>query len=67
MSQNVPGSPILQSLQAQWNIAMYVARGSPYTRRLCQVRDPAHQVNELAGYQNAWTRAAVSVSMEKDD
>ena len=31
--------------QAQSNIAAYVARGSPYTRRLCQVRGPAHKVN----------------------
>ena len=38
-----------------------------YTRRFCQVRGPAHKINELAGCQNAWTRAAAGVSMEKDD
>ena len=35
--------------QAQWNITMYIACGSPYTCRLCQVHGIAHQVNELAG------------------
>ena len=34
------------------NIGMYVARGSPYIRRLCKIRGHAHQVNELAGCQN---------------
>ena len=51
----------------QWNIATYVARGSPYTRRLLKIRGPAHKVNELDGCQNARTRAAPAVSMEENE
>jgi hypothetical protein len=39
---------------------MYVACGSPYTRRLCH----AHQVSELAGCQNAQMREASDVVTE---
>lgn len=65
MIQNLPGSPILQ-VYSKWNIATYVVRENPYTSHLRQVRGPTHKVIELAGCQNAWTRAAAGVSMEKD-
>ena len=48
----------------QWNIATYIARGSPYTRRLLKTRGPAHKVNELDGCQNARTRAALAVKFD---
>ena len=41
--------------------------GSPYTRRLVKICDPTHKVSELDGCQNAWTRAALAVSMEKNE
>ena len=33
--------------QTQWNIAKYIVRGSPYTRRSCKIRVPTHEINEL--------------------
>ena len=67
-SQNVPGSPVIKlcSKHNETYIATYIVRGSPYTRRLWQIRGPAHQVNQPASCQNARTRAVANVSMEKN-
>ena len=46
---------------------MYVAHESPYFRCFCHKQGAAHQVNELDGCQNAWTRAITIGLMEKHD
>ena len=42
----------------QWNITMYIARGSSCTHHLLKVSAAAHKVNKLDGCQSAWMRAA---------
>ena len=67
MSQNVPGSPVIKMCSKRNNIATYVARGSPYTRRLCKVRGHAHKVKEPDDGQKVGKKAAAGVSMKKNE
>ena len=55
---------IPQNFPAIWY--MYFASRSLYTHHLLKICGPTHKVNELDGCQNAWTRAATDVSMEKN-
>ena len=65
MSQNVPGSPVIKmySKHNETLLRMYVARGSPYTHRLCKV---CGQVKEPDDGQNVRKKAAAGVSMERN-
>ena len=61
MSQNVPGSLVLQFYSKRnetlpRTLHMEVCS---YTRHLCQVRDPTQQINELAGCQHCQKYVAI--------
>ena len=49
------------------NIATYIVRKSPNTHHLWHIRGPAHQISELAGCQNAQTRAAANIFNGKEE
>ena len=51
---------------AESTLATYCTRKSVYSPFI-KIRGPAHKVNELDGCQNTRTRAALAVSMEKNE
>ena len=67
MSQNVPGSPVLKFSSKRNETLLRMLHTEICTRHLCKICGPTHKVNELNGHQNAWTRAEVNISMEKNE
>ena len=66
VSKSTPRLPVLKFCRKH-NIATYIEHGSLYTCCLLKIRGPAQQVIELDGCQNAQTRAAAGISIEKNE